>query len=39
MRHGRTQACAEASLLRESDGELLARASSVNVFLDPAKKG
>jgi uncharacterized protein (TIGR00369 family) len=39
VRHGRTQAYAEASLVRESDGELLARASSVNLFLDAPKKG
>ena len=39
VKHGRTQAYAEASLLRESDGALLARANSVNVFLDPGKKG
>jgi len=39
VKHGRTQAYAEASLTRESDGELLARASSVNLFLEPAKKG
>ena len=38
VKHGRTQAYVEASLIRESDEELLARASSVYVFLDPAKK-
>lgn len=39
VKHGRTQAYAEASLVRESDGELLARASSVNLFLEAPKKG
>ena len=39
VKHGRTQAYAEATLTRESDGELLARASSVNLFLEPPKKG
>ena len=39
VRHGRTQAYAEATLTRESDGELLARASSVNLFLEGPKKG
>ena len=39
VRHGRMQAYAEATLTRESDGELLARASSVNLFLERPKKG
>lgn len=39
VKHGRTQAYAEATLTRESDGELLARATSVNLFLEPPKKG
>ena len=38
VKHGRSQAYVEASLSRESDGALLARASSVNLFLDPGKK-
>ena len=39
VKHGRTQAYAEATLTRESDGELLARATSVNLFLEGPKKG
>ncbi len=39
VKHGRTQAYVEASLTRESDGALLARATAVQLFLDPAKKG
>ncbi len=41
VKHGRTQAYVEASLARESDGALLARATAVQLFLDPAtgKKG
>jgi len=39
VKHGRTQAYAEATLTRGSDGELLARASSVNLFLEGPKKG
>ena len=39
VKHGRTQAYVEASLTRESDGALLARATAVDLFLDPAKKG
>jgi len=39
VKHGRTQAYAEATLTRESDGALLARATSVNLFLEGPKKG
>ncbi|MFN7985943.1 MAG: PaaI family thioesterase [Thermoanaerobaculia bacterium] len=39
VKHGRTQAYVEASLTREADGALLARASAVQLFLEPAKKG
>lgn len=39
VKHGRTQAYVEASLTRESDGALLARATAVQLFLDPAKRG
>jgi uncharacterized protein (TIGR00369 family) len=39
VKHGRTQAYVEAALTRESDGALLARATSVNLFLEPLKKG
>jgi len=39
VKHGRTQAYAEATLTREADGELLARATSVNLFLEGPKKG
>jgi uncharacterized protein (TIGR00369 family) len=37
VKHGRTQAYVEAALTRESDGALLARATAVNLFLDPGK--
>jgi acyl-coenzyme A thioesterase 13 len=39
VKHGRTQAYVEASLTRESDGSLLARATAVQLFLEPAKRG
>ena len=39
VKHGRTQAYVEASLTRESDEALLARATAVQLFLDPGKKG
>ena len=39
VKHGRTQAYVEAALTRESDGTLLARATAVNLFLEPGKKG
>ena len=41
VKHGRTQAYVEASLTREADGTLLARATAVQLFLDPGtgKKG
>ena len=35
IRAGRTQALIEATLHRESDNELLAKASVTNVYLDP----
>ena len=37
VKHGRTQAYVEGSLTRESDGALLARATAVQLFLDPGK--
>lgn len=37
IKAGRTQALIEARLVRESDGELLAKASITNVFLDPTR--
>ena len=39
VKHGRTQAYVEASLTRETDGALLARATAAQLFLDPGKKG
>jgi acyl-coenzyme A thioesterase PaaI-like protein len=39
VKHGRSQAYVEATLTRESGGEIVARATAVNLFLDPAKKG
>lgn len=38
VKHGRTQAYVEATLTRESDSAVLARATAVNLFLEPAKK-
>lgn len=35
VKHGRTHAYVEGSLTRESDGALLARATAVQLFLDP----
>lgn len=39
MKDDRSQADVEATLTRESGGEIVARATTVNLFLDPAKKG
>ena len=39
VKHGRSQAYVEATLTRESGGEIVARATAVNLFLDPTKKG
>ena len=39
VKHGRSQAYVEATLTRESGGEIVARATAVNLFLDPATKG
>ncbi len=39
VKHGRSQAYVEATLTRESGGEIVARATAVNLFLDPARKG
>ena len=39
VKHGRSQAYVEATLTRESGAEIVARATAVNLFLDPAKKG
>jgi len=39
VKHGRTQAYVEASLARENDGALVARATAVQLFLDPASFG
>jgi len=39
VKHGRTQAYVEATLTRESGGEIVARATAVNLFLEPGKKG
>ena len=39
VKHGHSHAYVEATLTRESGGEIVARATTVNLFLDPAKKG
>ena len=38
VKHGRTQAYVEASLTREADGALLARATAVQLFLERRKQ-